>query len=69
MPVDVKVWMVYSPDVVTVPPVPLEEEHEPLGDAGDGDAVLGSLNTRTRPSSSSLTSFVVAAVGSWGFDL
>ena len=51
VPVDAKVWMVYSPDVVTVPPVPLEEEHEPLGDAGDGDAVLGSLNTWTRPAS------------------
>ena len=43
MPLDVNVWMVYSPDVVTVPPVPLEEEHEPLGDAGDaGDGDAGS---------------------------
>jgi hypothetical protein len=50
VPLDVNVWMVYSPDVVTVPPVAREEEHEPLGDAGDGDAALGSLNTRTRPS-------------------
>jgi hypothetical protein len=52
VPLDVNVWMVYSPDVVTVPPVPLEEEHEPLGDAGDagdGAAALGSLYTRTRP--------------------
>ena len=48
VPLDVNVWMVYSPDVVTVPPVAREEEHEPLGDAGDagdGDAALGSLNT------------------------
>jgi hypothetical protein len=58
VPLDVNVWMVYSPDVVTVPPVPLEEEHEPLGvgvagDAGDGtdagSTQFGSLNTRTCP--------------------
>jgi hypothetical protein len=52
VPLDVNVWMVYSPAVVTVPPVAREEEHEPLGDAGDAgddDAVIGSLNTRTSP--------------------
>ena len=47
--VTLNVWMVYSPDVVTVPPVAREEEHEPLGDAGDDAAALGSLNTRTCP--------------------
>ena len=49
MPLDVNVWMVYSPDLVTVPPVALEEEHEPLGDAGDDAAGLGSSYTRTCP--------------------
>ena len=28
MPLDLNVWMVYSPDVVTVPPVAREEEHD-----------------------------------------
>ena len=59
MPLDVNVWMVYSPKVVIVPPVAREEEHEELdefelggaGAAGAGlsCAKLGSLNTRTCP--------------------
>ena len=35
MPLDVNVWMVYSPKVVTLPPVAREEEH----DDDDDDAV------------------------------
>ena len=61
VPLDVNVWMVYSPTVVTVPPVAREEEQEPLGDAGDAgddDAGLGSLNTWTRPASVLTTSVI-----------
>ena len=35
VPLDVNVWMVYSPKVVTLPPVAREEEH----DDDDDDAV------------------------------
>ena len=35
VPLDVNVWMVYSPAVVTLPPVAREEEH----DDDDDDAV------------------------------
>jgi hypothetical protein len=46
VPVDVKVWMVYSPDVVTVPPVARDEEHEELGDDDGDDTAVHSV---TRP--------------------
>jgi hypothetical protein len=68
VPLDVNVWMVYSPDVVTVPPVAREEEHEPLGDAGDagdGAAALGSLYTRTLPPSVMTSSFKCAPMATY----
>ena len=33
VPLDVKLWMVYSPTAVTVPPVAREEEHDDDDDA------------------------------------
>ena len=65
MPLDVNVWMVYSPDVVTVPPVAREEEHEPLGDAGDGAAALGSLYTGRVPASVMPSSFKCAPMATY----
>ena len=43
MPLDVNVWMVYSPDVVTVPPVAREEEHDDVTRCGHSVAFPPAL--------------------------
>ena len=75
VPLDVKLWMVYSPTAVTVPPVAREEEHEELdefelggtGAAGAGlpCAGLGSLYTRTCPALLPMPSFPGAPMATY----